>query len=213
MDWESRYASGNAPWELGQASPPLLGLVRLYRDRLGRALVPGCGRGDDALAVAALGIGKHDVDVTGWDIAPTAVASALERNLAVAFEVRDALDPAATLADAGRFDAWIEHTFFCAIPPDLRPRYVEQAARLLHPDGLLLGVFYIGDRAKGPPYGASEDELRRLFSAHFPSLQIAPTTNSTGMWAGQEVTLVAYYPTRHSSLVTRHSSLVTFRCC
>lgn len=187
VNWEMRYAAGDTPWELGEVSPPLAGLLRLYRDALGHVLVPGCGRGEDALYAAELG-----ADVTGWDLSATAIAAgraaARTRGLGVAFAVRDALAPAPELA--GTIDTVVEHTFFCALPLDVRPRYMAAAAQLLRPGGLLLGVFFIGDRHSGPPYGTTQDELRALAAPYFRVNQIKPAADSPGQWAGREVTVV-----------------------
>lgn len=186
-DWEAAYQRGETPWELGQPAPPLVDLVTAYRDRLGRVLVPGCGRGDDALYVATLG-----ATVTGWDSAPTAIAAARERaraqGRAVAFAVRDALNPEP--ADAGAFDTWIEHTFFTALPPSLRPRYVAAAARLLRPGGLILGVYLLGKEEGGPPFAVTEAQLRTLFTPAFQVVTLAPAANSIGMGVGRELVAV-----------------------
>ncbi len=184
QDWDTQYRTGDTPWELGAPAPPLIDLLDTYRDGLGRALVPGCGRGADALYAASLG-----ADVTGWDLSATAVAAARAeakgRGLTATFVPRDALAPEA--ADLGAFDTWIEHTFFCALPPELRPRYIEAAAAILRPGGLLLGVFFVGDTAGGPPYGATIEDLGALFTPRFRPLRHVPATTSPGMWAGREV--------------------------
>ena len=141
-----------------------------------------------ALHIASLG-----AEVTAWDIAPTAIhaarAAVASSRPHITFEVRDALDAGLQLAEP--FDTWAEHTFFCALDPALRPRYVEAAARLLRPDGLLLGVFFIGDSRQGPPFAVTEPALRALLERHFRIERLAAATNSPGHWAGHEVMIVA----------------------
>ena len=58
----------------------------------GRALVVGCGLGEDAEAVAAAGF-----DVTAFDLSPTAIAWCRRRwpGSAVRYQVADAADPRA----------------------------------------------------------------------------------------------------------------------
>lgn len=186
LDWEAQYRKGETPWELGQPSPPLVDLVNAHRARLGRVLVPGCGRGDDALYVATLG-----ADVTGWDPAPSAIAAARaaaqRQGLPVAFDARDALAPAP--GDVGAFDTWIEHTFFCALPPELHPRYAESAAAMVRPGGLLLGIFVLDGRPGGPPYSTTSADLLALCGPWFDLVSATPATNSPGMWAGRETML------------------------
>ena len=98
--FEQLYAEGEAgaavvPWVLGEPNESLVewaagldGDGRL--DGSGkRALVVGCGTGDDAEFLAGLGFA-----VTGFDIAPTAIAAArrLHPGSAVRYQVADLLD-------------------------------------------------------------------------------------------------------------------------
>jgi SAM-dependent methyltransferase len=43
----------------------------------------------------------------------------------------------------GEFDAIIEHTCLCALPPEWRERYRDAVARLLKPGGLLIGTWFV----------------------------------------------------------------------
>ena len=187
QDWDAAYRRGETPWELGEPAPPLLDLARDHLSRLGRVLIPGCGRGDDALAIASLG-----ANVTGWDLAPTAIAAAQERarvgSLPATFVVRDALHP--TAANAGTFDTWIEHTFFTALAPERRPQYAAAAATLLRPGGLILGLYYCDDVTGGPPFAIREEELRALVAPAFHVVTLATATNSADRWAGRELAAV-----------------------
>ncbi len=186
-EWDAAYQRGETPWELGQPAPPLVDLIVAYRERLGHALVPGCGRGEDALYVASLG-----ATVAGWDIAPTAIAAARERareqGRTVEFAVRDALTPRPD--EAGRFDTWIEYKFFTALPPELRPRYVAAAATLLRPGGLILGVYLLGEEEGGPPFAVTERQLRALCAPAFQVVTLTPAANSVGSWVGRELMAV-----------------------
>ncbi|MBI3995764.1 MAG: thiopurine S-methyltransferase, partial [Nitrospirae bacterium] len=67
----------------------------------------------------------------------------------------------------GHYDLIFENTFFCAIDPDHRDRYVESAAAILKPGGFLLGVFYNIRPETGPPFGATRDELIDRFGRYF----------------------------------------------
>jgi len=68
--------------------------------RAGRALVVGCGYGDDAEFLAAAGL-----DVTAFDVAPSAIARCHERfpESGVRYEVADALQPPAAWLHAFDF--------------------------------------------------------------------------------------------------------------
>jgi hypothetical protein len=167
-DWEDRYRAGDMPWEKGQASPPLLELLGKPLDwGRGPLLVPGCGFGHDARALAVLGI-----PVLGVDVAPTAVARAREfaGTGLESYELGDFLDP--QWREGRQFSAIWEHTCFCAIDPADRPRYAAAAAGCLAAGGLLAGVFFLtpfdpGEEAAGPPFGTTVAELDAWFAPWF----------------------------------------------
>ncbi|MCG3135196.1 MAG: Thiopurine S-methyltransferase [Planctomycetes bacterium] len=158
--WDDRWKTGDTPWDLGRASPPLVrALAEWFPDGArGRALVPGCGAGHDARAAAAAGW-----DTTGIDLSPLAVAAAAPAPRC-AFRVADlfALPP-----DLSDFDLVVEHTCFCAIDPSMRDRYVDAVAGVLRPGGALLALFWLITTEKGPPFGASEAEIRHRFARRF----------------------------------------------
>jgi SAM-dependent methyltransferase len=170
--WAELYRNGDTGWDQGGPSP---GLVDFLKNDVGaghavplqsgRVLVPGCGHGHDARALAAAGF-----DVTGLDVVTKAVEES--SRLAEAdglknfrFEQADFLNLPSRLR--GPYDLIFENTFFCAIDPDHRDRYVETAAGLLKPEGFLLGVFYTIRPETGPPFGATRDELLDRFVHRF----------------------------------------------
>jgi SAM-dependent methyltransferase len=117
IDWEQKYIEGETHWDRGQVSPPLMQYITTH-PLLGRVLVPGCGRGNDVAALARAG-----VDVTGLDIAPTAVREAKERypEAADRFIAGDLFNLAPELR--GAFDVVVEHTCLSGMSPDLRENY------------------------------------------------------------------------------------------
>ena len=169
-DWESRYQSGDMPWEKGQAAPALKELLE-KRQAVdwgnGPLLVPGCGLGHDVRALGVLGL-----PVVGLDMAQSAVnrAQAFPKAAAESYELGDFLDPA--WRDGREFSAVWEHTCFCAISPADRGRYAEAVAGCLPVGGLLAGVFFLnpydpGEEACGPPFGVTVDELDAWFHPWF----------------------------------------------
>src|SRR5687768_12183833 len=72
-NWDSCYVAGDTPWNRGEASPPLAAWLRRQHQLRGKALVPGCGVGHDVALLAEAGL-----EVTGLDIAPTAIQLARE---------------------------------------------------------------------------------------------------------------------------------------
>ena len=164
-EWELRYLQGDVHWDRGSTSPPLLQYMAAHPLR-GRVLVPGCGRGNDVAGLAHAG-----VDVTGLDIAPTAVREARERypEIAERFVTGDLFDLASDYRDA--FDIVVEHTCLSGMPPSLRPHYRRGVESALKPGGLLVGVWFINPSLapgeSGPPFPLSVDELDRLFADGF----------------------------------------------
>jgi len=164
-DWESCYLEGNTPWDKGQPAPVLAELLKTRPDLFkGRILVPGCGLGHDARLLATYGC-----QVTGFDIAPTAVAKAraIDTTGTVTFVQADLFDLPADLR--GCFDIVWEHTCLSAMPPELRPQYAAGMTSALKPDGRIIGVFYMNPDMDpgetGPPFGLSLDELIAMWNA------------------------------------------------
>ncbi|MEW6325849.1 MAG: thiopurine S-methyltransferase, partial [Nitrospirota bacterium] len=89
----------------------------------------------------------------------------------------------------GPYDWLFEHTFFCAIDPSLRDRYMETAASLLKPGGHLLGVFYHIQPETGPPFGATREELLDRFKPKF-SLEFECVPRSYESRMGKELLML-----------------------
>ena len=88
-DWEALYLANETFWDHGEASPGLVDYLGANpRVSPGQALVPGCGRGHDARALA-----KAGWSVAGLDIAPSSVPLAKsladERGLSIDYHVGD----------------------------------------------------------------------------------------------------------------------------
>ncbi|MEK0445691.1 MAG: hypothetical protein RLZZ399_1012 [Verrucomicrobiota bacterium] len=168
MDWEQAYREGVTPWDKGEAAPELAHILAQGTVK-GRVLVPGCGLGHDARAIArAEGVSE----VVGLDLAPSAVraACALGGPSGLRFEEGDLFALPEGWAGEG-FDWVWEHTCFCAISPTLRQAYVEAVWGLLRPGGHLLAIFYLEPRMdrgeEGPPFGVTREVLDTLFGARF----------------------------------------------
>jgi cyclopropane fatty-acyl-phospholipid synthase-like methyltransferase len=165
--WESRYQSGDMPWEKGAPSPGLVDFLAAHLELArGTICVPGCGTGHDVRAWARAGF-----QTFGFDIAPSAIRLAARRTrsatLSARFQVADFLQAAPPLL----FDWVFEHTLFCAIQPGERDEYVRALLRWLKPVGQYLAVNYLIPDRDGPPFGTSRDELWQRFSPHFELLQ------------------------------------------
>jgi SAM-dependent methyltransferase len=176
-DWDDHYQRNDTPWDKGAPAPPLLEwLAQPGHFLAGDVLVPGCGFGHDVRAIAAAG---RPATICGLDVSPAALARARQQPAVGAESYLEAdlfnLPPELR----GRFDWVFEHTCFCAIDPARRPEYVDAVAAALRPGGRLLAIFYLtpwhhGESAPpggGPPFGATKDELDRLFAPRFDLLE------------------------------------------
>jgi len=82
--WDRYYRDGKtAPWDSEKAAPDLVKLVEDGKVKKGRAIVLGCGSGNNAIYLAEQGF-----DVIGLDVAPTALAIAQQRAEKAGVKVR-----------------------------------------------------------------------------------------------------------------------------
>jgi SAM-dependent methyltransferase len=169
-DWDASYTADTlAPWDIGRPQSAFARLAEQGR-LTGRLLDAGCGTGENALLAAGRG-----ADVTGIDIAPTAIARARAkasgRGLTARFEVADALNLGRLSLTA---DTVIDSGVFHVFGDDDRARYVASLAAALRPAGTCY-LMCFSDRQPGTwgPRRVRTDELRAAFS---------------GGWAVQSIT-------------------------
>lgn len=128
-----------------------------------KALVVGCGLGDDAEALAKLGY-----QVTGFDISPSAISWCQQRfpQTSVNYVVADALKLETTWQN--QFDFILESYTLQALPESLRQQIMSNIANYLAPEGMLLiicrGRDINEDAGFSPPWALTKEELS--FLAH-----------------------------------------------
>jgi len=155
---------GVIPWANLAPNPHLQRwLARAELPPGGRALVIGCGLGDDAEALATRGVG-----VSAFDVAPTAIHWARRRfpASAVEYRVADLFAPPPEWRQA--FDLVVEINTVQALPLDERRRAMGALAGFLRPGGILFICCRARDdheNPEGPPWPLSREEL-----AHFRDL-------------------------------------------
>lgn len=187
--WDELYRQGSAGWDLGGPTPAFVRLLHSAgAPAPGRMVVPGCGRGHDAVLFA-----QHGFEVLGVDYAASAVADAVrtarERRVTCNFLVADLFDLPTQYPNS--FDYVLEYVCFCAIPPDRRDDYVHAMADVLRPGGELLGIFFPvvpgGAPLVGPPFPMTEAEIHTRFPARFDILHLAPTPHTIKPRQGREL--------------------------
>lgn len=169
IDWDSRYVSGDTPWDKGEAHPVLVDWLG-KAPVIGRILVPGCGSGHD---VRALSQNSHAI-VTGLDISANALnlARSFPKTGKETYIEGDFLSGEAVGLES--YDFLFEHTCFCAIPPTRREDYVLAASSALRPGGTMLAIFFTNpenDSTDSPPFRCELESTLTLFQTNFDVLE------------------------------------------
>jgi SAM-dependent methyltransferase len=188
--FDDLYASASRgertiPWDRHAPNAPLTEWLAANppSDNPGRAMVVGCGTGEDALPLVDLGY-----DVTAFDISPAAIDIARQRHpqAAISFHVEDLFDLPPEWN--GAFDLVVESQDVQALPVELRAEAIESVARLVAPGGRLLVIAFADGRDgegvdfDGPPWPLTRADLDR-FTEHGLTMdtldQIAPDGDDT----------------------------------
>jgi SAM-dependent methyltransferase len=179
--WTLRYQNNDAAWDLGAPSTPLKEYIDQLENKELNILIPGAGN-----AYEAEYLFDHKFkNVTVIDISPEPLKNIQER--LPHFPERNLI-----LGDffehKGQYDLIIEQTFFCALNPSLRAKYVNHMAELLKPNGKLVGVLYTDPvNAVKPPFGATKEEYTHLFESKFNFKAFDVCTNSIKPREGREL--------------------------
>lgn len=156
------HAAGDSsavPW--ARMAPRKELLEWIFREKLDgagqRALVIGCGLGDDAQILAELGF-----DTTAFDVSETAIHWCQERfpDTKVRYVAADLFAPPPEWIEA--FDFVLEAYIVQALPVSMRKASIVACARFVAPGGRLLAIGRGIDAANlrsGPPWPLTPDEL------------------------------------------------------
>lgn len=178
--WEAQYEAKTTGWDLGQVSPPIQAYVDTVADKNSRILIPGCGNSYEAEYLLEHGF----TNITVIDIAPTPIAVLKEKfknNPNIQIVLGDFFE------HQGNYDLIIEQTFFCALPPTLRQKYVWKMHQLLAEEGILAGLLFNRMFESGPPFGGSKEEYQKLFAAAFDFIKMDLSENSIAPRANSEL--------------------------
>ena len=156
--WDASYHDGPAPWDIGRPQPVVVRLAAEGRFT-GPVLDAGCGTGDNALHIAALGL-----PVLGVDVAETALAIAREKAADRGIEVEFAAADALHLERVGRrFESVLDCGLFHTFDGDERLGYVASLASVTERGGTLYVVCFSDAGPETGPHPVSQDELRAAF--------------------------------------------------
>ncbi len=163
------------PWARMSPNPIMMDWVE-KNCHIGKALIIGCGLGDDAIGLENIGF-----NVTAFDISEHCIEWCKERfpNSAVEWLVGDILDPKQEWI--GNFDLIVEIHILQAIPDGgIRERAAEQMPKLLTDNGIMLCIGRLDNgyqTIQPPPWPLKEAWLKDSF-AMLESIEFTPFRNN-----------------------------------
>jgi len=198
-NWDDLWKDGLTPWDLKSPTPLLVKELTDRPIHARHILVPGCGAGYDLSTFRNLCNASRSsssptegtVVVVGLDISPTSLDRAKQVlhdsiypsdsttvvNLMVGdFFTDDWAKMYSTKRghdsglDGTTFDFIYDYTFFCALPPNLRPAWGRRTAELLITGGRLLTIMFPilpdADRMVGPPFPVTVEDYQQVLGPH-----------------------------------------------
>lgn len=182
--WTERYLNNQTGWDLGGPSTPMKEYIDQLKDNNLSILIPGAGNAYEAEYLFSKGF----KNVTVIDISEEPLKNIQNRlpdfpkeNLVFGdfFDLHK------------QFDLILEQTFFCALHPSLRQKYVEQVFALLKSKGKLAGVLFIEPlNTEMPPFAATKEEYTAFFNPKFSFKVFEKCTNSIKPRAGRELFII-----------------------
>lgn len=172
-DWLSRWLEGRIGWHEAAGNTGLRKYWPATRPGT-RVLVPLCGKSQDLLWLADAGC-----SVTGIELSNIAIEAFFAEN-----NLRFKTHPGRSLTEyrardrdirlycgdyfdfeEEHFDGLYDRGALVALPPDIRPAYVEHTDKLLNPAAtrLVITLEYDQSRAAGPPFSVMPDEVLRYW--------------------------------------------------
>jgi len=181
--WDLQYQSETTGWDLGTISPPIKAYVDQLKDTTISVLIPGCGNTYEAEYLLEKGF----ANITVIDIAPTLVEKLKEKfknTTAIRIIQGDFFE------HKGSYDLILEQTFFCALPPQMRQKYVWKMHHLLSKNGKIAGLLFNRSFEVSPPFGGNTTEYEQLFSKAFHLKILETSYNSVTPRAQSELFFV-----------------------
>jgi hypothetical protein len=179
--WESKYSDEATGWDIGYASAPLVDYFKQLTNKELKILIPGGGNCYEAEYLFEQGFKNiFVIDIVAQPL----------KNLKARFP--DFPDKQLIHDDFfnhnGKYDLIVEQTFFCALDPVLRKKYVDRMHDLLAEKGKLAGLLFDFELTEeGPPFGGSSAAYLQLFSEKFTIKKLERCYNSIQPRAGREL--------------------------
>ena len=158
---KNENAHQDIPWARKEVNPMLQTYLDTKEVCTGKALVIGCGLGDDAYALANAGY-----DTLAIDISQTALDIAQKRfpDAAITFEKQDIFDMPSQYFEY--FDFVFEAQTIQSLPIEFRSKMIKAVAQSVTEEGELLVIAHKKlSETEGPPWPLTQEEID-LFKEH-----------------------------------------------
>ena len=184
--WDKKYINKEDRWDLGHLTP----FFKDYESQISKndtVLVPGCGRGYDAIYYS-----KRNHDVYALDYSNYSINYLKSRKIKENLNLKILKCDFFNLSKKynNMFDIIIEYTFFCAIHPNNRICYVKKCHDLLKDNGKIAGIFLPLNKTENhnsPPYIVDIKSLLKIFEKYFKINYIKHDFNSVPTRIGNEL--------------------------
>lgn len=152
---ENKESHENIPWAIQAVNPLLQSYLNKDIEHKGRALVIGCGLGDDAMALEVSGY-----DVVAIDVSQVALDLAKERfpDANITFEKQDIFDMPSDYDE--HFDFVFEAFTIQSLPVEFRKKMIKAVANTVSSKGKLLVIAHKREEVfDGPPWPLEVKEV------------------------------------------------------
>jgi len=179
--WEDKYQNDKTGWNIGYPSTPIKTYIDQLTNKNIKILIPGAGNAYEAEYLHNSGF----TNVWVIDLAKSPLDNLKKR---VPDFPQEHLLQGDFFKHNTSYDLIFEQTFFCALDPTLRDKYITKMASLLKSKGKLVGVLFDFELTEqGPPFGGSTDEYKKRFSKYFKIKVLERAHNSIKPRSGREL--------------------------
>lgn len=180
--WNNRYLNNDSGWDVGKVSAPLKTYFDQLPDKTISILIPGAGNAYEAEYLFNEGF----LNVYICDLADWPLQNFLKR--CPTFDPQHLLHQDFFEMQNRTFDLIIEQTFFCALEPWYRSAYFIKMAKLLKPNGRLVGVLFDDVlNTDKPPFGGTKEEYLTYIKSPLRIKTLEACYNSIKPRAGREL--------------------------
>ena len=179
--WDFKWENNQTGWDIGEISPPIKNYIDQLTSKNQKILIPGAGNAYEGEYL--FNEGFNNVYLLDYSNLP--YKSLLNR--CPDFPQKQLINQN-FFEHNGQYDLILEQTFFSAIHPSDRPKYVKKMHGLLTEGGTLSGLLFDVDFGNPhPPYGGDKEIYRELFSNLFEIKTLEKSYNSIDPRLGSEL--------------------------